>query len=113
MLLGVLYCPDFESFRRRNPSLVHADTRFRGEEGHYELNFKEAIVLTLHHLNAGKLFTTIRRYAPAKYAYYKSYDNEASEPICRTINIIEILSSVYAVRNAFRRKQPLRYMPWK
>jgi hypothetical protein len=52
------------------PQLIAKDTKFRGEEGSYELNFKDALVLTFFHESTGMLFTTIRRRTDAKDQYY-------------------------------------------
>lgn len=54
------------------PNFIYKDTRFRGEEGNYPIDFDEAIILTFIHIKTGQIFTTIRRYTPSKAEYYRS-----------------------------------------
>ena len=53
------------------PKLVEIDTKIRKSTEHYPLDMEQAIVLTFFHMNSSRLFTTIRRYLPSKYEYYK------------------------------------------
>lgn len=46
------------------------DTKYRGREEFYHLNFKEALILVFIHLNSGLPFTTIRRNYQQKLEYY-------------------------------------------
>jgi len=71
-LIGIQIIPDMDNWKKRFPQLIAVDTMFRGEEGHYELNFKEGILLFFIHLNTARLFTTIRRYTPYKQEYYEN-----------------------------------------
>lgn len=79
MLIGVQYISDMERFKRRLPQLIRADTEFRGENGSYELNFKEGILLTFFHLSSARFFTTIRRFTETKYEYYEGEQQEMFE----------------------------------
>ncbi len=72
ILIGIQYISDMKIFKNRLPQLIRVDTKFRGEEDSYELNFKEGILLTFFHLNSARLFTTIRRFTETKYDYYNS-----------------------------------------
>jgi hypothetical protein len=48
----------------------HYDTKIRGKEEYYPLDFEHALILTFIHLNTGKPFTTIRRNYMEKLEYY-------------------------------------------
>jgi len=72
VLLGMEIIPDMDNWKKRFPQLIELDTKFRGEEGHYNLDFKEGILLFFIHLNTARLFTTIRRYTPYKQEYYEN-----------------------------------------
>ena len=79
LLLGVARIADMDSLKLCIPQLIKTDTMFRGEEGHYSLDFKEGIILSFFHLNSNTLFTTIRRYTPEKFKYYKLNTGEIFE----------------------------------
>jgi len=72
VLVGILYIPDLEQFKNSFPQLFLTDVKFRGEEGEYQFDFNEGILLTFYHLNSNIFFTTIRRYTEDKYRYYES-----------------------------------------
>lgn len=76
VLWMVWHVADMKDFTNRFTSLIKQDIKFRGEDGEYELNFKEGIMLIFHHLNSGKLFSTFRRYTPEKFMYYHSKQTE-------------------------------------
>jgi hypothetical protein len=71
LLIGVM-CNNLQMIREKFPLFLDNDARFRGEEGNYNLDFDEAIILTFVHIKTGQLFTTIRRYTPSKAEYYRS-----------------------------------------
>ena len=75
VLLGVSYY-QMSTLKLRLPQLIEYDTRFRGEEGSYPLDFEDGIVLVFFHLNTSTLFTTIRRHTPDKFRYYKDSVSE-------------------------------------
>lgn len=79
VLFGVQYIEDMDKFKNRFPQLISLDTKFRGEKGSYELNFKESILLVFFHLNSSRLFTTIRRFTEPKYLYYKGEEQNTFE----------------------------------
>lgn len=68
-LIGVWYA-SLDRLRLSHPSLIERDVKFRGEDGSYEFNFNDAIILTFYHLNTGTIFTTIRRLTDSKAKYY-------------------------------------------
>lgn len=68
---------DLRILDKLSPSFIWKDTVFRGEKGGYTLNFNDAIILVLVHIKTGEIFTTIRRYVPKKFEYYKA--NEGKE----------------------------------
>ncbi len=76
ILIGVQYISDMDRFKLRLPQLITIDTKFRGEEGSYELDFKEGILLAFFHLNSSRLFTTIRKFKESKYEYYHNEQQE-------------------------------------
>ena len=79
ILIGVQHIRNMETFKKRLPQLIRADTMFRGEEGFYALKFKEGILLTFFHLNSSQIFTTIRRFTPEKSEYYQEREMETFE----------------------------------
>jgi hypothetical protein len=68
-MLMALTCGNIEELEKELPGFLKYDTTFRGEEGRYPLDFKDAIILFFVH-ESGKPFTTIRREYPSKYNYY-------------------------------------------
>jgi len=58
--------------KKRYPAFIKYDTKYRGKEGYYPLNFEQGIILLFLHHNTGKVFSTIRRNFPKKRIYYKS-----------------------------------------
>lgn len=79
VLFGVQYIDDMERFKNRYPQLISQDTKFRGENGNYELNFKEGLLLVFYHLNSKSFFTTIRKFTPEKSEYYRDCEQETFE----------------------------------
>jgi len=63
-------------FRFAIPQFLIYDTTYRYKPGRYELDFDDGILLVFIHLNTGKPFTTIRRFYPAKFRYYKSRETQ-------------------------------------
>lgn len=59
-----------EEVKRRFPQLIEYDTKLRGKNEHYKLNFDEGILLIFCHINTGIIFMTIRKHTTDKYAYY-------------------------------------------
>lgn len=72
ILIGIAV-GDIEWLKKNIPSFIELDTKIRNSKDHYPLDFDTAIVLTFFHIGSfsPKLFTTIRRYTPEKYEYYK------------------------------------------
>ena len=71
VLLSVSYIPDLERWFLKLPQMRELDAKFRGEEGYYQFDFKEGLLLIFLHLNSSKLFSTIRRFTDWKWDYYK------------------------------------------
>lgn len=71
VLLGLEVITDVDNWKKKFPQLIEFDTKFRGKEGHYNIDFKEGLLLFFFHLNAKTLFTTIRRYTLYKQEYYE------------------------------------------
>ena len=60
VLFGVQYIEDMDKFKNRFPQLISLDTKFRGEKGSYELNFKESILLVFFQINVFYKYCKIR-----------------------------------------------------
>lgn len=69
-LFGVKY------FKLTFPQFIEYDTKYRGKTGNYDLSFDEGILLVFLHYNSGKPFTTIRRFTPSKFRYYKQRETQ-------------------------------------
>lgn len=57
-------------------SFLEWDTRFRGEEGHYNLPEGPVILLFFSHVPTGQVFTTIRRFTEQKLDYYDRCEDD-------------------------------------
>jgi len=66
------YPESVERIKTRYTAFWKKDTKIRGEERYYPLNFKEAIILVFLHHNTGILFPTIRRNYKDKFEYYSN-----------------------------------------
>ena len=64
VLMQITNKVDMDELKLSNPAFIKYDTKFRGEEGSYELDFKWGMILFPIHLNTGLPFTTIRRWTP-------------------------------------------------
>lgn len=71
ILWAVVYVPDMDKLKNRLPQFMNEDTKIRGKDEHFPIDFKEGLVLFLTHINTGRTFTTIRRSTPDKRAYYE------------------------------------------
>lgn len=65
-----------ETIKNRYTAFWKFDTKIRGEERYYPLNFKDAIILVFLHHNSGKLFPTIRKNYKEKFEYYTNQIGE-------------------------------------
>lgn len=70
VLIGISVV-DIPWLKKTFPQLIDVDTKLRNSTEHYPLDMKQAIVLTFFQIGSSILFTTIRRYLPSKYEYYK------------------------------------------
>ena len=72
VLIGISIV-DIPWLKNTMPKLIDIDSKIRNSEEHYPLDFERAIVLTFFQKSniSPRLFTTIRRYVPSKYEYYK------------------------------------------
>ena len=72
VLIGISVV-DISWLKTALPQLIDADSKLRNSTEHYPLDFERAIVLTFFQKSkcSPRLFTTIRRYTPSKYEYYK------------------------------------------
>lgn len=71
VLIAVTPFP-IDYLKKALPQFIEYDTKFRAKEGHYDLNFKDGLILTFIHINTGIPFTTIRRSYKEKFEYYIS-----------------------------------------
>lgn len=73
LLIGV-FPVEIDWLRRYAPAFFELDTRFRGDKsdgsGHYDIQFKNGLILSFIHLETGIPFTTIRRNYEEKLKYY-------------------------------------------
>jgi len=69
-LLLAVYPVSVEKIKNTYTSFWKYDTAIRGKSKHYELNFKDAIILVFMHYNTGRLIPTIRRNYREKFEYY-------------------------------------------
>ena len=68
-----------------NPSFLKYDTKHRGHNQFYEINFFDGILLLFYHPNSNSVFTTIRSFNPGKFQYY--YDLIGKEFNLKRVNI--------------------------
>ena len=68
-LIGV-YPEKVKNLKARYSLFLEYDTKVRGEERHYPLNFEGALILVFIHHETGSLFPTIRRNYKRKFEYY-------------------------------------------
>lgn len=59
---------DLRAIREAAPCFIEWDTKYRNEEGSYNLDFDDAIILRFETDTAS--FTTIRKYTLDKWKYY-------------------------------------------
>lgn len=60
-----------DTLKTRIPQFIEFDTKYRGKEGYYNLDFDNGLVLTFFHLNTRTFFVTIRRFTIEKEDYYR------------------------------------------
>ena len=70
--LIAVYCEGVERIKNEYTAFWKFDTKIRGEERYYLLNFKDAIILAFLHHNTGIIFSTIRRNYKEKFEYYSN-----------------------------------------
>lgn len=68
--LIAVYPEKVENLKARYSFFLEYDTKVRGEERRYPLNFKDALILAFIHHKTGSLFPTIRRNDKGKFEYY-------------------------------------------
>ena len=68
--LIAVYPEQVETIKNRYSAFCAYDTKVRGKEEYYPLNFKDALILVFLHHDTGRLFPTIRRYSEEKFDYY-------------------------------------------
>jgi hypothetical protein len=56
--------------KNKMPKFLEYDTKYRGHEGNYIIDFDEVLILTFIHINSGMPFTTLRRKTKEKMNYY-------------------------------------------
>ena len=61
---------DINELKKSHPAFIKYDTKIRGEDKYFPLDFDEGLILTFIHHNTGIPFTTIRRFLPNKADYY-------------------------------------------
>ena len=75
-----------DALKKRMPTFIDYDTKLRGKEGNYPLDFESGLILFFIHLNTGKPFTTIRRNYEQKFEYYQ---NAIDEPFALLLVVKE------------------------
>jgi hypothetical protein len=80
ILVGV-YQEQIKNINLFYPRFLVYDTMFKGEKGHYDLNFQDAIILSFIHVRTGIPFTTVRRFDQEKLNYYMSSLGEPFEMV--------------------------------
>ena len=80
-VLIAVYPVRTETIKHKYASFWKYDTKVRGQEKYYPLEFDDAIILVFIHLNTGKLFPTIRRNYPQKFEYYSKSIGETFQMI--------------------------------
>ena len=68
--LLAVYPEKVETIKNRYTAFWKMDTKFRGRDECYPLNFVDAIIPIFLHHNTGQLIPTIRRNYAEKFAYY-------------------------------------------
>jgi len=70
--LIAVYPEKVETIKNKYTAFWKYDTKVRGQDKYYPLNFEDAIILVFLHHNTGRLFPTIRRNYKQKFDYYSS-----------------------------------------
>ena len=70
--LIAVYPEKVETIKNRYTAFWKYDTKVRGKDKYYPLNFEDAIILVFIHHNTGMLFPTIRRNYKQKFEYYSA-----------------------------------------
>lgn len=68
--LIAVYPEDVETIKKRYTAFWKYDTKIKGKDESYPLDFKYAIILVFIHHNTGMLIPTIRRNYREKFDYY-------------------------------------------
>lgn len=68
-LIGV-YNANISTLKKKYSSFLKRDTKIRGKNIYYKINFEKAIVLIFIHCGTGILFSTIRENKGDKLHYY-------------------------------------------
>ena len=68
-LVGV-YNERVEVIKNRFSDFLKRDTKVRGEERYYGLDFAVGLILVFIHHNSGEVFTTIRKSSASDWKYY-------------------------------------------
>ena len=71
-LLIAVYPMKVDILKNKYTSFWRYDTKIKGKDEYYPLNFEDALILIFIHYNSGKLFPTIRRDYPRKREYYQN-----------------------------------------
>lgn len=76
LIIAVTWIDDMRAFKKAHPAVIAYDTRFRNEDGHYELDFDQGLVIVMFHEATGVPFATFRRYTPEKWVHYTNLRGE-------------------------------------
>ena len=71
-LLIAVYPCKIDDIKKGCPAFIEYDTKIRGKDKHYPLNFDDGLILVFIHQNTGLPFTTIRRNYKEKFEYYNN-----------------------------------------
>ena len=89
LLLGVF--PDsIERLKKDFLEFIKKDTKIRGEDRDYPLNFKDGLILVFLHKETGELFSTLRRNYKEKFEYYAS-----------SIGVLKCCQSLFLLMSGF------------
>ncbi|MBN2567825.1 MAG: hypothetical protein JXB42_00175 [Deltaproteobacteria bacterium] len=75
-ILIAVYPEKVETIKNAIPAFIEYDTKIRGEDRYYPIDFEDALILVFLHLNTGRLFPTIRRNYREKFEYYTASTRE-------------------------------------
>lgn len=61
---------DISKLKNSHPAFIKYDSKIRGKDEYFPLDFDRGLILVFIHHNTGIPFTTIRRFTPRKADYY-------------------------------------------